>query len=190
MIKLKFPTTAALDSFITQSRRLSFNYPAVGQTAEAPPAGYDFDDNSAIIGQGDEAFEAAKAAFHRWTMFDLSWVKLYSNMTPIEAGEIVTVNFQLFGLWWSNTCEIVYVIDEPKRFGFAYGTKKHVESGEELFLLSINEEGQVHYTIQAFSRPKFWLVKLGYPFARYCQRQFVKGSFAAMKKHLKSQQFC
>jgi uncharacterized protein (UPF0548 family) len=66
---------------------------------------------------------------------------------------------------------------------FTVGTlEHHVESGEELFQVIMAENGQVFYEIQAFSRPRFWMVRLAYPLARYFQRQFVKDSLKNMKK--------
>lgn len=50
-------------------------------------------------------------------------------------------------------CRVIYVIDEPERSGFAYGTLPgHPESGEELFLLQWHEDGQIAFTITAFSK--------------------------------------
>ena len=177
LVKWNFPTNQQLDQFLIDSGKLPFNYQAIGQSEIGHPKGYDLDFNQTTLGEGNACFEQAKKAIKAWQMFQLPWVKLYSDQTLIQEGALVSVNFCLFGLWWSNSCEIVYVIDEPNRFGFAYGTKDHVESGEELFLVSKDEQGKVTYTIRAYSRPKFWLVKLGYPFARYCQRKFAQSVF-------------
>ena len=38
------------------------------------------------------------------------------------------------GLWTLSACRIVYVLDEPRRFGFAYGTLEHVVRGEQDFV--------------------------------------------------------
>jgi uncharacterized protein (UPF0548 family) len=46
----------------------------------------------------------------------------------------------------------VYVIDEQKRFGFAYGTlPEHAGSGEERFLVEMDDEQTVWYDILAIA---------------------------------------
>jgi uncharacterized protein (UPF0548 family) len=78
----------------------------------------------------------------------------------------------------------VYVVDDPRQFGFAYGTlREHVEIGEESFMVELHPDtGEVWYDIHAFSRPGHPLVKLGYPFGRYLQRQFARGSKESMRR--------
>ena len=79
------------------------------------------------------------------------------------------------------TCRVVSVVDEPNRFGFAYGTLPgHAECGEELFLVEKTEDGAVRYIIKAFSRPRIWMARLGYPIARAQQRKFVRDSKSSM----------
>jgi uncharacterized protein (UPF0548 family) len=92
---------------------------------------------------------------------------------------------RLFGLWWLNACQIVYIVDEDgpvKRFGFAYGTlPEHAESGEERFTVEWHEQDDaVWYDILAFSRPQQFLARLGYPFARRLQKRFARDSASAM----------
>ena len=51
-------------------------------------------------------------------------------------------------------CRVVYVVDEPDRRGFAYGTLPgHAESGEELFLVRYDPAtDEVYAEVTAFSR--------------------------------------
>lgn len=92
---------------------------------------------------------------------------------------------QVFGLWCLNACRIVSVVDDQgpvKKFGFAYGTlPAHVESGEERFSVEWNkEDDSVWYDILAFSRPRQFLVRAGYPAVRRLQKRFARDSAAAM----------
>lgn len=49
---------------------------------------------------------------------------------------------------------VVYLVDEPHRKGFAYGTLPgHPESGEEAFVVELHDGGAVTFAITAFSRP-------------------------------------
>ena len=137
---------------------------------------------------GQETFEAGKAAIRQWNMFPHSWTKVYPGNAPIAVGQQVAVLFRLMGLWWWNSSEIVYTIDEPRRFGFAYGTLPgHVERGEELFLVEMDTNERVWYCIKAFSQPAHMLVRLAYPFARLSQRRFVRESMQQMYRHVAGQ---
>ena len=51
-------------------------------------------------------------------------------------------------------CRIVYVVDQERCFGFAYGTLPgHPESGEERFVVEETEGGEALLRMTAFSRP-------------------------------------
>ena len=117
-----------------------------------------------------------------WKTFEVPGLALFEPLTPIEAGQNVAPLARHLGFWSLNSCRIVYVIDEADRFGFAYGTlTEHVERGEERFTVEFHPDtSEVWYDIYAFSRPNSWLVKLGYPYGRYKQRQFAIGSKMAM----------
>ena len=73
-------------------------------------------------------------------------------------------------------------MDDGRRFGFGYGTLPgHAESGEERFSIEWDPaDDSVHYDIFAFSRPNWWLARLGYPLVRRCQKTFARASAARM----------
>ncbi len=189
MKRLSFrkPVAESIRQFRQEQATLDFTYSAVGATAKVPPAGYVVDHTRIKLGNGEEAFEAAKSALRRWEHFHLGWVAASPNTTPIESGEVVAVLGRVFGLWWLNACRIVYVVDEVgpiTRFGFAYGTLPgHAESGEERFLIEWDRvDDGVWYDILAFSRPNYFVTKLAYPLVRCFQKKFARGSAAAMLK--------
>lgn len=69
---------------------------------------------------------------------------------------------------------VVYVVDEPLRKGFAYGTLPgHPERGEEAFIVEYRDDESVWLTIRAFSRPASWLFWLGYPVVRLMQEIYT-----------------
>jgi uncharacterized protein (UPF0548 family) len=89
----------------------------------------------------------------------------------------------MLGLWCLCSARIVYVVDEPNRFGFAYGTLPgHVESGEERSLVERTEDGTAWYDVRAFSRPRHVLTRIGYPVVRWLQKRFVRESAAVMQR--------
>lgn len=81
-------------------------------------------------------------------------------------------------------CRIVYVIDEPERFGLAYGTLPgHPECGEEAFVLGREATGTVFY-ITAFSRPAVLLTRVGAPIARRLQLRFTDRYLEALARYV------
>lgn len=184
------PSEEQVRAFLASQGRHSFSYREVGFSQGGAPAGYDLDHNRILLGRGPAIFEAACTALRRWRMFPGSWTEIRPADTPIQAGNAVAMLAHVFGLWWLNACRIVYVIDETeaiRRFGFAYGTLPgHVECGEERFMIESDHDGGVWYDLRAFSRPWYWLVRLGYPLARRLQRRFVVESQAAMRQAVAS----
>jgi uncharacterized protein (UPF0548 family) len=80
---------------------------------------------------------------------------------------------------------VVYVIDEPTRRGFAYGTLPgHPESGEEAFIVELRDDDSVWLTIRAFSRPAAAWLWLGYPILRLLQAIFTSRYEHALTKPL------
>jgi uncharacterized protein (UPF0548 family) len=185
MWRLRRPTPEQVRAFRQAQTDLPFSYPAVGTTRDGgpTPAGYDRDRNRAQLGAGATTFTAARDAIRAWTMFPPPLAEVEPAGIPIAEGEIAAVIIRAFGLWFLNSARIVYVIDEPRRFGFAYGTLPgHAERGEERFLVEWLADDTVWYDLDAFSRPRYWLARLGYPFARRLQRRFVRRSKARMAR--------
>lgn len=179
------PTDAELHRFIDEQRKLPFTYTAVGATLEtsgvAIPSGYNVDRTRVRLGTGDDVFAAAKQAIRAWKHFDMGWVGIWPAGIPIEKGSIAVVLTHSLGLWSAHTARIVYTIEEPRRFGFAYGTLPgHAEQGEERFLVEQLDDGSVWYDVIAFSRPRHFLAKLSYPMVRRLQKRFGRDTAAAM----------
>jgi uncharacterized protein (UPF0548 family) len=162
----------------------AFSYAEVGATREmGRPAGFkNYDHNRVELGRGAETWERAKAALRGWKMFEHSLTQIFWPNTPIVAGNCVGMLAHHLGFHSLSACRVVYVIDEPTRFGFAYGTlPAHAESGEERFLVEWDRATNVvSYDLYAFSRPRAMLAKIAAPYARLLQRQFVKLSKEAM----------
>ena len=179
-----YPDADYLASFIQAQSAKPYSYTAVNGTKTGPVRGFDNDHQQIVLGVGDGVWERAREALLHWQQFPSPWTRIHATAPGLESGQVVAVMFQLVGLWWINSARIVYTIDENDRFGFAYGTLPgHVESGEECFWIERDRDGRVHYHIKAFSRPAYWMVWLGYPFARYYQRKFVRQSLQQMRKY-------
>ena len=89
-------------------------------------------------------------------------------------------------VWAVAPCRIVYVVDEADRFGFAYGTLPgHPEQGEEAFIVESRADGDVRFSVTAFSRPAGTVAKLGAPITRMIQRRVTAGYLNALREYVK-----
>ncbi len=86
-----------------------------------------------------------------------------------------------FGGFATAAGRVIYVVAEPGRSGFAYGTLPgHPERGEESFLV-VRRDGRLWFEITAFSRPRHWLARIGWPVTRALQVRATRGYIAAMR---------
>lgn len=177
MFLVTHPSSEFIRGFLRRLDHSDFSYRDQGATNAAVPAGYLRDHNRVCLGQGNEIWERALAAFRLWKMFDLGWTKIFPADAPLTPGTNVAVLIRHLGFFSLNPSRIVYLVDEPDRFGFAYGTlTEHAEMGEERFLIERGEGDKVYYDLLAFSMPRHVLAKLGYPIARHLQKRFATDS--------------
>lgn len=190
MFLLRKPTELQVRAFLTAQQQSSFSYTPLGITRDSKTSGYTVDHNRVQLGSGARCFDAAVKAIRQWKMFDLGWVHLFFDDTPIEKGSTVAVVVNHLGIWSMNACRIVYVVEEHDRlarYGFAYGTlAEHAERGEERFMVEWNRDNDtVWYDLLAFSRPGP-MARLGYPYARRMQKKFAHDSKKAMQRAVDS----
>lgn len=175
--QFSFPTKAQLDTLIESQRSDELTYNKYNLQR------FDHDKNQILLGSGNEIWAAAKQAMKQWAMFPDGWAQIYYQNPIFKKGDIVVMNARAFGIWWLNAARILTVLDDENHYGFAYGTlPNHVEMGEELFQISMNEHGEVYYSITAFSKPRFWALRWTYPLSRYFQKKFVRDSLHKMKR--------
>lgn len=181
VLLLRQPPEEWLRSFLRARRDEPFSYDEVGASSwEGVPEGYMVDHNQVKLGEGEEAFGRAVEALRTWKMFDLGWLGVFPLDAPIEAGVVVAVVARHYGFWSVNPCRILDIVEEDRRYGFAYGTLPgHAARGEERFTVEWRDDGSVHYDVRAISRPGP-LMKLGYPLSRRLQRRFAGDSLRAM----------
>jgi uncharacterized protein (UPF0548 family) len=103
-------------------------------------------------------------------------IHLAPNGAPLlKAGDTANLVSKIGPLKINAPVRVVYVIDEPNRKGFAYGTLEgHPVSGEESWIVTRDDDGSVWLTIKAFSRPSRWFWWAGYPAVRVMQRLSTK----------------
>lgn len=127
--------------------------PAEARVAAYTPVAFDaagLPVQAAVVGESAEAVYAA-------------------NGTPLlQPGDTARLRMALWP--FPIPARVVYVIDEPARRGFAYGTLPgHPERGEEAFVVERQPDGSVWLVIRAFSRPSNALMWIAYPVARLLQ---------------------
>jgi len=157
---------------------LALSYPEVGATAGELPEGYHHMRADARIGTGRERFEAAADAVLRWGMQRGAGLGLQTSTEVARPGTDVLGRLGPLTV----PCRVVYVIDEPDRRGFAYGTLPgHPERGEELFCVRHDRSSDaVHAEIVAFSKPARWWSRAGGPVARLAQKLVTRRYLRAL----------
>jgi uncharacterized protein (UPF0548 family) len=142
-------------------------------------------------------FSRAKQAIDAWRMFPPKVATLCWPAPPHE-GQTVAILYSAAALrlWLLMAARVVYLISETakrdgrqiERFGFAYGTlPDHPERGEERFLVEWDRANDnVWYDLMAFSQPRHWLARVGYPYARYEQARFRRLSGLVMQRTVMS----
>ncbi len=185
MFTLFEPTDTQIENFLARQKDLPFSYKEVGASQTFIPSGYPINHHRVQLGNGADAFVRAKAAIQSWTMYKLSWTRLYPIDTPFAVGKVVCVVVNHGFCWSINPCRIIYVLEEngeTEGFGFAFGTLPgHSEEGEERFTVEWRHaDNSVWFELLAFARPHHILAKIGFPFVGLFQRKFAEDAGCAM----------
>ncbi|HET6863490.1 MAG TPA: DUF1990 domain-containing protein [Pyrinomonadaceae bacterium] len=189
MFSLLEPSDETVRDLIARQQDVPFTYERVGATRTTPPQDFTVDHNRIEIGRGEKAFKTGINAIRNWKQFDLGWVSIVPVGVKLEVGATVAVKVRVLGTWSLNAARVIYLIEEPRRFGFAYGTlPDHVESGEERFSVEWLADDSVWFDILAFSRPRHPLVKIYVPLARMLQKRFARNSKRRMLEEVRNSQ--
>lgn len=179
MWKLAKPNPDQIQSFLCEQSQLPLSFTS-GMAGK-----FQVDHERVLLGHGAAVYQAACDALRQWRMFPPGWTEVSPPGVPLVVQQPVAVLAKAFGVWWLNACRIISVINETgpdRRFGFVYATLPgHAEMGEELFLVEWDSDDCVWYQIRAVSRPRYWLIWLAYPLARWLQHRFRCDSMRAMQ---------
>lgn len=125
---------------------------------------------SGVLGQGSAAFDSASAAVLSLRMHRAAGVRMTMPTDRVRVGDVVRLRFGIGPLAVRGSCDVVAVVDEPRRRGFSYRTRPdHPEEGEESFFVERGTDDQVVVHIESRSRPRMLLIKLGGPVSRLAQ---------------------
>lgn len=162
--------------------RPPFTYPDVGATRTTPPAGWRAFRYRRRIGDGRVLFERAAEHIAAFGIQTGAGVFGTSSTPTAREGTELTVRLGIGPAAVTAPCRVVYVLDEPNRRGFAYGTLPgHPLAGEELFAVEHDPaDDAVYGLVLAFSRPAAWYARWGGPLPRLVQSWFARRYLATL----------
>jgi uncharacterized protein (UPF0548 family) len=115
-----------------------------------------------LLGPG--VFEVAAEAVLTWRMHRAAGARVEASGPRAEPGVTVVVGLGLGRLRLSAPCRVVWAVADDRRAGFGYGTLAgHPARGEESFLVERDTDGQVWFSVTAFSRPASRLMRAAGP---------------------------
>ncbi len=130
-----------------------------------------------VVGRGHDDFAAATRAVLSWRAQRLLAVRVEPRDAPVRVGTEVRVRLGVGPLALSAPARVLHVVDEPDRQGFTYGTRPgHPLTGEEAFVVHLEPDGRVVFTVSASSCPASRLTRAAGPALPLFQR-FVAGRY-------------
>lgn len=163
-------------------RALPLSYPDPGVTRDEGATGQWNVNRRADLGVGAQVWEHAVYGLRHWQVQLGAGLGVASSAPAVGVGEVVVLRLGPPGVGLRAPCRVVYLIDEPRRQGFGYGTLPgHPESGEEAFVLTLGQDDTVSLTITAASRPATLLTRLGGPVTRAVQHAVISRYLKALK---------
>ena len=157
-------------------RRADFTYDEIGATAAAPSPNYRhyYRHLGRTRTLPDADFDQAAARLMTWQAHEGAGLRVAASSQRAEPGAVILMRLGIGPLGVRIPCRVIYVIDEPNRIGFAYGTLPgHPVAGEELFLVQRDHLGRVTFTVNAFFKPATMLACVGGPVARWVQGRLM-----------------
>lgn len=156
-------------------------YAAVGATQPdaarwSPPDGYRSAERTARLGEGEACWRAASTAVLAWGVKTRSGFAVEPAVPPggaVRAGERYWLLARVGPVRLREPVQVVTVVTEADRHGFAYGTLEgHPVSGEEAFVVSRAADGGVWLTVRSLTRPGRGRWRLVFPAALAAQPRY------------------
>jgi uncharacterized protein (UPF0548 family) len=106
---------------------------------------------SALIGSGDAVWERVSADVLRWRVKTESGFVVDSDQ-PVRPGQRLVITARMLGVSITEPVEVVAVVEDADRVGFAYRTLPgHPVSGEESFIVERSGD-QVRLVVRSLTR--------------------------------------
>jgi uncharacterized protein (UPF0548 family) len=186
VFRLRIPTAEQWSHLLARERAAPLTYDEVGATfADALPDGYHHVREGVVLGTDEATWERARDGIRAWAAHRGAGLTVVPEDAPIDEGTTVATLASLGPLRVVLACRIVRVVDEPDRYGFAYGTLPfHPEEGEERFVVTRADDGTVTFEVVAFSRAHDLLTRLGGPVPRWIQARTTQQYLDGMRRHV------
>lgn len=155
-----------------------FSYAPVGATSGVTyPAGFHRLDEEAVVGRGEADYRRAAETLMTWRMHAGAGLRVAAGSPRAHVGAVVLCRLGPLKI----PCRVVWVVDEPARTGFAYGTLPgHPEAGEESFVVHLDGD-VVRLAVSAYSRPGLLVTALAGPVGRWGQRRMLARYAGALR---------
>jgi uncharacterized protein (UPF0548 family) len=133
-------------------REAPLTYPEVGASlAEPLPPGYHHLEHGRVLGRGRGVWNVAVADLFAWQVQVRAGLGVRASSDVVE-GAVVELSAGVGPLGVRAPCRVVAAVREGDVAGFAYGTLPgHPESGEEAFVVRLESDGRVTFTVRAFA---------------------------------------
>lgn len=176
------PGAATLAELLTHAEQASLSYDHVGTSLPIADGSWPERAEQVELGVGSEVFDAAVEGLRRWACHRGIGATVYPADAPIEIGSTLLVVLPAGPLSIVVPDRVVAVVDEPRRFGFAYGTLDgHQERGEESFVIEHLPDDRVVASIGLDAVPATAAARLAAPFVGVFQRVAVRRYLAALR---------
>jgi uncharacterized protein (UPF0548 family) len=178
-LRLRRPTSEQLAALLARCREDELTYrPIGGSLGGVVPRGFHRRTWTTEL-PGADAFDRGRDAIRAWAVHRGAGLDVLPDGL-VTVGTNVAMSAPLPVGFVEITCRIVAIVDEPDRYGFAYGTLSvHPEQGEESFIVA-RSAGDARFDVQAAARPIHPLARLFSPIANRLQDAAARRYLAAM----------
>jgi len=140
------------------------------------------------VGRGPTAFGAARQALGTWAPQRGIGATVEPAGQPVVLGATILIVLRRGPLHVVAPDRIIGVVDEPRRFGFAYGSLPgHPERGEESFVVEHLDDDTVLATIRVQAGPGTLPAHAVAPLVRAVQHAAIDGYLSAIARHVHHQ---
>lgn len=164
----------AARALVERTRDAQLTYSPVGISLGWQPVPHGFRDlvTERVVGTGEEQYRKIGYALMHWEINRRAGFQVQPQHNSVRPGERVGLVLPMLGVMGvSAICEVVAVVAEGDRTGFAYGSLPgHPMTGEESFVLTHRPDDSVVMTVRSVSKPAVWFTKLGAPLAQAKQK--------------------
>lgn len=163
---------------------LPYSYPEVGATRQDRlPGRYRQLCLQTAAGIGSDHFGRLADRLMRWQIHTASGLDVAVSRDQAVPDAVLVATYRLGPVPVRTRCRVLYVINDERRCGFAYGTLPgHPLRGEERFVVDHCHDDTVLFTVRSFAEPAGLLPRLGGPVAAVVRRRINQHYLDAVRQ--------